>query len=377
MWEVGIRHASRGEYKGGKMVFQKIHSKNAEENFEQLVYCSDSQTGLRAIIAMHSTVLGPATGGCRMWNYSSEEEALTDVLRLSKGMTYKAAISGLNWGGGKAVIMGDPSGGKNPELLEKFGEFVEGLSGRYITAKDVGIGSDDLRIIKRKTRHVLGIDGEAGSSGDPSPATAWGVFHGMKACAKHAFGSESLQGKKIVMQGLGAVSFNLLEHLSAEGAEIVACDINSEMVRRAVDKYRIEVVAPEVIYDIPCDIFAPCALGSAINAQTLPRLKTRVVAGAANNQLATPNDGDELARKGIVYAPDYAINAGGLINIYHESAVEGGYRKAAAFDHVAKIGQTVSEILKRAQVESRPTYVVADRMAEERVARAREAKKGA
>src|SRR4051812_20431585 len=242
------------------MVFEKIHN-GTEGEFEQIVFCNDSRVGLKAIIGVHSTVLGPATGGCRMWNYESEQAALTDVLRLSKGMTYKASISGLNWGGGKAVIIGDAKKVKTREMLERYGEFVDRLGGTYITAKDVGIGSDDLRVVKGRTSHVLGIDGEPGSSGDPSPATALGVYHGMLACVKHALGASSLKGMTIVLQGLGSVAFYLLEHLHAEGAKIIGCDIDQSVIDRAVRKYGIEIVKPEAIYDVPCEIFAPSALG--------------------------------------------------------------------------------------------------------------------
>lgn len=349
------------------MIFEKL----LNENFEQVVHFADPKTGLKAIVALHSTVLGPATGGCRMWNYGSDDEALTDVLRLSKGMTYKASISGLNWGGGKAVIMGDAKTQKSPELLAKFGEFVDRLGGHYITAKDVGIGSDDLRIVKSKTPHVLGIDGEEGSSGDPSPATAWGVYHGMRAAAKKALGANSLKGMTVAMQGLGSVSYSLLEHLVAEGATVIGCDIDQATVERAVKRYGIEVIHPDRIYDVECDIFAPCALGATINSDTLPRLRTKIIAGAANNQLATPAHGEEVTRRGLVYAPDYAINAGGLINIYYEGVAEGGYSRTRAFNHVEKIGQTIAEILERAEAEKLPSYVVADRMAEERIERAR------
>ncbi|MGZ3696964.1 MAG: Leu/Phe/Val dehydrogenase [Bdellovibrionota bacterium] len=352
------------------MVFEKIQA----DQYEQLVYCNDPRVGLKAIISMHSTVLGPAVGGCRMWNYRNEDEALNDVLRLSKGMTYKAAISGLNWGGGKAVIMGDAKTQKTPEMLARFGEMVDRLGGNYVTAKDVGIGADDLRVVKSKTSHVLGIEGEQGSSGDPSPATAWGVYHGMRACAKHTLGASSLKGVKIAMQGLGSVSYYLLEHLMADGAEVIACDIDQEVIDRATKKYGVETVAPEAIYDVPCDIFAPSALGAVIHGGTLARLKTKIIAGAANNQLATPADGFEVQRRGIAYAPDYAINAGGLINIYYERS-PGGYSRTKAFDHVAKIGPTITEILERAKVENLPTHVIADRIAEERVQRAERERK--
>ena len=349
------------------MVFEKI----GKDVFEQVVYCNDSSVGLKAIISLHSTVLGPATGGCRMWNYADEEEALHDVLRLSKGMSYKAAISGLNWGGGKAVILGDAKTHKSPAMLARFGEFVDRLGGHYITAKDVGIGSDDLKQVKTRTAHVLGIDGEAGSSGDPSPATAWGVYHGMRATAEHVFKTKSLKGMKIALQGLGSVSYYLLEHLIADGAEVIGCDIDAAAIERAVKKYGIETIRPESIYDVDCDIFAPSALGGAICAESLPRINAKIVAGAANNQLATPEQGFELLRRGIHYAPDYAINAGGLINIYHEGHAEGGYSRSRAWEHVAQIGPTLTRILERAEAEKLPTHVIADRMAEERISAAR------
>jgi leucine dehydrogenase len=352
------------------VVFEKIHQ-GTEGEFEQIVFCNDSKVGLKAIIGVHSTVLGPATGGCRMWAYESEQAALTDVLRLSKGMTYKASISGLNWGGGKAVIIGDPKTVKTPELLRRYGEFVDRLGGTYITAKDVGIGSDDLRQVKTRTKHVLGIDGEPGSSGDPSPATAWGVYHGMLACAKHALGSSSLKGLTVAMQGLGSVAFYLIEHLKKEGATVIGCDIDQKSIDRAVKAYGIEIVKPEAIYDVPCEIFAPSALGGAINRETLSRLKTRIVAGAANNQLATPAEGAELLRRGITYAPDYAINAGGLINIYNET-MPGGYDHARSFAQVARIEQTIAGILERASADRLPPHVVADQIAEERVAKGRQ-----
>ncbi len=356
------------------MVFEEIRREGTGRpdsvDFEQVVYFNDPKVGLRAIVAMHSTALGPATGGCRMWNYANEDEALTDVLRLSKGMTYKASVAGLNWGGGKAVIIGDAKTQKTPEMMKRFGEFVERLGGHYITAKDVGIGSDDLKAVKTKTRHVLGIDGEPGSSGDPSPATAFGVYHGMKAAAKHAFGSESLKGQRVALQGLGSVSYYLLEHLAAEGAKVVGCDIDQAVIDRAVKKYGIETCSPNSIFDVQCDIFAPSALGGAINKDTLPRIKAKIIAGAANNQLATPDAGAEVVKRGMVYCPDYVINGGGLINIYYE-AMPGGYSRSRAFAHVEKIGQTISQILERSKAENLPSHLIADRMAEERVAKAR------
>lgn len=345
-------------------VFEKIR----DDNYEQITFCNDARVGLKAIIAVHSSALGPATGGCRMWNYRSEDEALTDVLRLSKGMTHKASISNLSLGGGKAVLIGDTSL-KTPELLKRFGDFVEQLGGNYITAKDVGIDSNDLKIIKTRTAHILGIAGEANSSGDPSPVTAWGVFNGMKACAEKAFGTKNLKGLKVALQGLGAVNYHLAKHLHQEGAVIIGCDINKDAVERASTELGMQVVGSEQIYDTACDIFSPGALGAILNAQTMSRLKCKVIAGAANNQLATEQDGDLLFKKGLLYAPDYAINAGGLINISHERA---GYNKDRAWSDVAQIYDTIKMILDRSTAEKLPTNVVANRIAEERVHKADE-----
>ncbi len=347
-------------------VFEKIQA----DNYEQILFCNDNKVGLKAIIAIHNSALGPATGGCRMWNYRNEEEALTDVLRLSKGMTYKASISHLPLGGGKSIIIGDTSQ-KTPELLRRFGDFVEKLKGHYITAKDVGIDSNDLKTIKSRTSHILGIAGETNSSGDPSPVTAWGVYNGMLACAEKAFGKKSLKGLTIALQGLGAVNFHLLKHLHQEGAKVVGCDINPESVNRAQKEFGIEITSPESIYDQTCEIFSPGALGAVVNSQTLGRLKCKVIAGGANNQLATEKDGEELLKKGILYAPDYAINAGGLINIYHERE---GYNRDKAYAHVARIYDTMKKILEVSEAEKLPTNTVANRIAEERVREAERAR---
>ena len=342
--------------------------------FEQVVYCNDSKTGLSAIIAVHSTALGPAVGGCRMWDYASDEAALTDALRLAEGMTNKASISGLNWGGGKSVIIGKPAQ-KTPELLHKFGEYVQRLNGTYVTAKDVGISSSDLMEIKKFTPNVLGIDGEQGSSGDPSPATAWGVYHGMKSAAKHAFGNDSLKNVHVSVQGLGAVAMTVVEHLRGEGARVTACDIDPAKTAKAQKEFGVSVVGVDAIYDVPADIFSPNALGASINLETLPRLKVKAIAGAANNQLVNAEMGYLLDQRGMIYAPDYAINAGGLMNIYHESMVEGGYQRQRAFAHIAKIGETIDQILTRATAEKTPANLVADRIAEERVKRAQESRR--
>jgi leucine dehydrogenase len=346
------------------MIFRLIE----KDAFEQIVYFNDPKFGLKAIVAMHSTVLGPAVGGVRMWNYPTESEALNDVLRLSKGMTYKAAISGLNWGGGKAVIIGDAKTQKTKALLERYGQFVERLGGHYVTAKDVGINGEDLSIIKTKTRYVLGVASERDGSGDPSPATAFGVYCGMKAAAKEAFGSESLKGVRIAIQGLGAVSQSLLEHLHSEGAILFGADVDSLAIEKARTKGPIEIVSPDSIYDVKCDIFSPCALGATINSRTLPRISAKVIAGAANNQLETESDGDAIFNRGMIYAPDYAINAGGLINIYYEGAVQGGYKKDRAYAHIAKIKETISTILERSKSEKMATNQIADRMVMERIA---------
>jgi leucine dehydrogenase len=340
-------------------VFEKISA----DNYEQIVFCHDAKVGLKAIIAIHNSALGPATGGCRMWNYRSEDEALTDVLRLAKGMTYKASISGLPLGGGKSIIIGDHSQ-KSPELLKRFGDYVETFRGHYITAKDVGIDSSDLKTIKSRTSHILGIAGETNSSGDPSPVTAWGVYNGMLACAEQAFGKKSLSGVHVSLQGLGAVNYYLLKYLQQEGAKVTGCDIDNRAVDRAQKEYGIEIVNPESIYDVAADVFSPGALGAVVNSETIGRLKCKVIAGAANNQLAAESDGETLVKKGILYAPDFAINAGGLINIFHERE---GYNKDKAYAHVAKIYDTIKKILQISTSDRVPTSRVANRLAEERV----------
>lgn len=347
-------------------VFENIQA----ENYEQIIFCNDSRVGLKAIIAKHNTALGPATGGCRMWNYRSEEEALTDVLRLAKGMTYKAAISGLSMGGGKAVIIGDASQ-KSPELLRRFGEFVESLQGSYVTAKDVGIDSADLKIIKTRTKHILGIAGEENSSGDPSPLTAWGIYNGMRAAARAAFGTQSLKGLKVALQGLGAVNYHLAKHLHREGAVLLGSDINREAIDRAKAEFGLQVVNPDSIYAAECDIFSPGALGGILNSQSIPQLKCKAIAGGANNQLATEADGEALLKRGILYAPDYAINAGGLINIYHERE---GYNRERAYAHVEKVHDTIKTILEASAADRIPSNIVANRMAENRVSEAARAR---
>ncbi len=332
-------------------------------NHEQLLFCNDNDTGLKAIIAIHNTVLGPALGGTRMWMYNNEMEALNDVLRLSRGMTYKNSISGLDLGGGKAVIIGDARSMKSEALFRRFGRFVNSLAGNYITAEDVGINPDDMVAVSKETNHVVGLPGK---SGDPSPVTAHGTYVGMKACAKHQFGSDSLAGKKIAVQGVGHVGEYLVQALSKEGADIFISDIHEPTLSRVAKEYGATVVGLDEIYDIDMDIYAPCALGATVNPETINRLKCSIIAGAANNQLKNENiQGVELMEKGIIYAPDYAINAGGVINCFGEVK---GFEASWALGEAEKIYNTIYNIVDRSKKENIPTYQIANKMAEERIA---------
>lgn len=342
-----------------------------QNDFEEIVYCRDEKVGLNAIIAIHDTTLGPGVGGTRFYPYQKEEDALSDVLRLSFGMTYKAAISRLPFGGGKSVIIGDPEKTKTEALLLRFGEYVDSLNGRYICAKDVGIHGADLRIIARKTKHILGVEGLKNSSGDPSVATAFGVVQAIRAIAKELLGRNSLEGLKFAVQGLGSVGHGIVEEIYREGAEITVTDVDREAIERTLEKCNVEVLNPEKIYDVKCDFFVPCAMGAVLNSDTIPRLRCKIVAGAANNQLANVEDGYALAKKGIFYAPDYVINAGGLINIAEELH---GYNRDRAFEHVAQIYQTMVQIIHRSQKEDEPPFVIADRIAGEILAEAKKKK---
>ncbi|QWU13963.1 leucine dehydrogenase [Paenibacillus sophorae] len=334
------------------------------DDYEELLFCQDKQSGLKAIIAIHDTSLGPALGGTRMWNYGSEEAAIEDVLRLAKGMTYKNAVSGLNLGGGKTVIIGDPKKDKNEEMFRAFGRFIQGLNGRYITAEDVGTTVQDMDIVYQETDFVAGISPTYGSSGNPSPATAYGVYQGMKAAAKEAFGSDSLEGKVVAVQGAGNVATHLYSHLHTEGAKLIVTDIQQEAVRRAIEQFDAIAVDPDDIYDVNCDIYAPCALGATINDETIPRLKAKVIAGSANNQLKEARHGDLIHELGLVYAPDYVINAGGVINIADELY---GYNRERAYNKIAEIHLTIERIFEISKRDGIPTYVAADRLAEERI----------
>lgn len=331
-------------------------------NHEQLLFCNDNATGLKAIIAVHNTTLGPALGGTRMWMYNNELEALNDVLRLSRGMTYKNAISGLNLGGGKAVIIGDARSMKSEALFRRFGKFVQSLGGKYITAEDVGISPIDMTYVAMETEHVVGLPGK---SGDPSPVTAYGVYMGMKACAKEQFGSDYLSGKKVAVQGVGHVGEYLVKHLRAEGAEVFITDIHEDTLKRVSNEYGAKVVGLNEIYDIDMDIYAPCALGATVNDETLAKLKCSIIAGAANNQLANESvHGQIVMDKGIIYAPDFALNAGGVINCYSEVK---GLTADWAMGKAEQIYTTIGNIVARSKSEGTPTYKIANKMAEERI----------
>ncbi|HRV54218.1 MAG: amino acid dehydrogenase [Flavobacteriaceae bacterium] len=342
------------------------------DNHEQVVFCNDKDTGLKAIIGIHNTVLGPALGGTRMWNYKSEWEALNDVLRLSRGMTYKSAITGLNLGGGKAVIIGDAKTQKTPELMRKFAEFVHNLSGRYITAEDVGMETSDMDLVREVTPYVTGISEAKGGAGNPSPITAYGVFMGMKAAAKYKFGTDTLENKVVYVQGIGHVGESLVEHLTTEGANVVIADINEERLQAVSAKYGVDIYRGNNLYAETMDIYAPCALGATINDDTISTLKAQVIAGAANNQLAQEDKhGALLQQKGIVYAPDFLINAGGIINVYAELE---GYGKKEIIRKTENIYNTTLEILSTAEVQNITPNQAALQIARNRIAARKEEK---
>lgn len=331
-------------------------------DFEQVIFCNDNASGLKAIIAIHDTTLGPALGGLRMWNYDNEDEALEDALRLARGMTYKNAAAGLNLGGGKAVIIGDPNKDKSEALFRAFGRYVESLNGRYITAEDVGTFEQDMDFIHMETDHVTGTsDGEVG---DPSPVTALGIYYGIKASAKEAFGSDSLKDKTIAVQGVGQVAYNLCKHLHEEGAKLIVTDINEDAVARAVVDFNARAVKPDEIYDVDCDIYSPCALGGTINDDTISRLQAKVIAGSANNQLEKEEHGVLLHEKGIVYAPDYVINSGGVINVAEELV---GYNRDRALQKVKSIYTILTEVFTISREKNIPTSVAANERAERRI----------
>ncbi|MES2050300.1 MAG: Glu/Leu/Phe/Val dehydrogenase dimerization domain-containing protein [Pseudomonadota bacterium] len=329
------------------------------DNHEQVVFASEAKSGLKAIIAVHNTKLGPAMGGCRMWNYATEAEALRDALRLSRGMTYKNAVAGLPIGGGKSVIIGNPKTDKTPALFEALGEALERLGGRYITAEDVGTSTADMAYVANKTKYVAGL----GDHGDPSPYTALGCFVGAQAAVKHHLKRDTMDGLVVALQGLGNVGYDYARQLHEAGAKLIVADIDQAALKRAQEELGAEVVGINDIYDVQADIYAPCALGATLNPDTLSRLKAKIVAGGANNQLATADMGEVCRQKGILYAPDFVINAGGIIKVCYEynNTPEDGM-----VAHVRRIGDTLAEIFARADSEGLPTSVVADRIAEAR-----------
>ncbi len=331
---------------------------------EQVVFCQDQVTGLKAIIAIHDTTLGPALGGCRFWNYESEDDALNDVLRLSRGMTYKAAVAGLNLGGGKAVLFGDPQKLKSEALFRAFGRFVNSLGGRYITAEDVNINVDDMEYVALETKYVTGISTHAGS-GDPSPYTALGVLYGMKAAVKHRLKRDSLAGLTVSVQGVGHVGYNLCKLLASEKVNLIVSDINAANTRKVQQDFGAQIAENDHILAEKADIFSPCAMGAVLNDETLPMLKAKIVAGAANNQLAEEQRHGQMVQElGILYCPDYVINAGGLINVSHELR---GYDPRASEKDTAKIYDTLLKIFEESDRSSIPTHIASDRFAEKRI----------
>jgi leucine dehydrogenase len=336
-----------------------------EKDHEQVVFCSDKTSQLTAIIAIHNTTLGPSLGGSRMWMYQSSEEAIIDALRLSRGMTYKAAVAGLNLGGGKAVIIGNPNTDKTEALFRSFGRFVEGLAGRYITAEDVGTSVQDMEYVRMETRYVTGIDRALGGSGDPSPVTAYGVYVGIKACLNELTGSDSLANKRVIIQGAGSVASYLCEHLAKDGAKIFITDIYQEKAKPLIEKFHAEFVATEKIYDVEAEVFSPCALGAIINDATIPRLKCKIIAGGANNQLADEHiHGTMLKERNILYAPDYVINAGGLINVANELE---GYQRDRALKQAERIYDMLKRIFLIAKSSNILTHQASSQLAEERL----------
>ncbi|MDW5289347.1 Glu/Leu/Phe/Val family dehydrogenase [Formosa sp. PL04] len=342
-----------------------VFGQHSFNNHEQIVFCNDKDTGLKAIIGIHNTVLGPALGGTRMWNYNNEWEALNDVLRLSRGMTYKAAVTGLNLGGGKAVIIGDAKTQKTPELMRKFGEFVNSLSGKYITAEDVGMETSDMDLVREVTPYVTGISESKGGAGNPSPVTAYGVYMGMKAAAKFKFGTDNLEGKSILVQGIGHVGETLVDYLTKEGAKVIISDISEERLEAVSKLYGATIYRGTDLYSEAVDIYAPCALGATINDETVNKIQAQVIAGAANNQLANEQvHGVILQNRGIVYAPDFLINAGGIINVYAE--IE-GYGKAEIMSRTQNIYNTTLDILNNADIHKITTNQAALNVAKARI----------
>jgi glutamate dehydrogenase/leucine dehydrogenase len=331
---------------------------------EQVVFCHDAASGLRAIVAIHSTALGPGLGGTRFLPYASEHDALVDVCRLARSMTYKHAVCGNDFGGGKAVIIGDPARLHSEALLRAYARFVDGLAGRYLTAEDVGTTQADMDLIRRETRHVTGVSESLGGSGDPSPATAWGVVWAMRAVAARLWGSPSLAGRHVCVSGVGKVGSALVAHLAEEGAKLTVADVNQAAVAAAVERHGAVPAAPETAHTIECDIFSPCALGGVLNRYTIPALRCEAVVGSANNQLENESDAARLAERAVLYAPDFVVNAGGVINIAEEPH---GYDRQRAMERIRTIGDTLTRVFDRADADGITTAAAADRLAEERL----------
>jgi leucine dehydrogenase len=342
----------------------KLFDMLGEQGHEEVVFFHHKASGLRAIVAIHNTTLGPALGGLRMWPYSSEEDAVRDVLRLSRGMTYKAAVSGLNLGGGKAVLIGDPETDKSEALFRALGRFIGSLGGRYITAEDVGTTVEDMELIFQETDRVVGVHPVHGGSGDPSPFTAFGTLEGIRASIERRFGHTDFQRLTFAVQGVGSVGSKLVALLRERGAKVFASDLNGERVHQLADEHGVEPVPMDEIYDVDCDVFAPCALGGIINGDTVPRLRCGVVAGSANNQLESEEWGTELERREILYAPDYAINSGGLINVALELQ---GYDRERAYQAIETIYTNTCNIFRIAERDGISSWLAANRLAEERI----------
>ena len=328
---------------------------------EQLIFCRDRDTGLKAIISINDTTLGPALGGMRIWDYESEEDAMLDVLRLAQGMTYKNAAAVLNLGGGKAVIIGDAAEIKSEELFRVLGRYIEGLNGRYITSEDMNTTTQDMAYVNEETDFVVGLEGK---SGNPSPVTAFGVFRGIQAAVDEVYGSDNLTEKVVAVQGLGSVGYEVCKYLHEAGAKLYVTDIRKELIEKAVEEFNATAIAPDDIYEVNCDIFAPCAMGAVINDFTIEQLKCKIVAGSANNQLADNEHGDMLMKKGILYIPDFVINSGGVMNVYEEMK---GYDRERAMARASTIYESVKKIIEISKSENISTNKAAERMAEERI----------
>lgn len=337
-----------------------IFSAPAFDDHELVTFGRDDKTGLRAIIAVHSSALGPAVGGCRMYPYASEDEALNDVLRLSRGMTYKSALAGLPFGGGKSVIIGDPRSDKTADLMRAMGDFINSQGGRYVAAEDSGTGVEDIRLMAERTAYVSGMDDNE-FGGDPSPSTAWGVFLAIRTAVQHRLGQTSVSGVRVALQGLGHVGYYLAKFLVEDGADVVACDVNEANLNRAVSDLGVATVAPDAILTQEVDVFSPCAMGAVLNNQSIAGLRAGIVAGAANNQLASDADGANLQDRGILYCPDFLINAGGIIDVHHQRMGSDDRAKRA---HIQRIETTLAEVLRKADESHRQTNVIAEELAE-------------